>query len=371
MFGLFCGLIHIALTPKKSSLPRKLLDRLEDDIATIKQVQLSNYEEFEAFKEDLYAHNQAREQKIVSELQSLAVMIGQFAAKKQTQMNNLPPNVTPIRESVRSQKDLVAEVRDAIESNRVELYIQPVVSLPQRRVSFYEAFTRLRDKTGRIMLPGEFLKVAEPTGMVGEIDNMLLLKCVQIARRMIRRDKRLSMFCNLSATSLADEGFFIQFIDFMKENRDLAGSIIFEIPREAFDRIGMTAERNMGRLYDLGFRFSIDRCETIDLDLRKLERMGVRYVKIAGDKLIKALLKENARPVTGLAREFEATDIASLFARYGVDLIADRIEDERTIVELLDLDLGFAQGNLFGAPKPLSEITTSDDLDTSKRRYAS
>ena len=189
---------------------------------------------------------------------------------------------------------------------------------------------------------------------------------------MIKRDKRIAMFCNLSPTSLGDENFFVQFVDFLKQNRDLAGSMIFELPREAFDRLSMTAERNMGRLFDLGFRFSIDRCDAIDLDLRKLERMGVRYVKVAGDTLVRQLLREGVRPVTGLAREFEAQDVASLFARYGVDLIADRVENERTVVELLELDLGYAQGNLFGPPRPLHELQSiEDDIEAIGTRLAS
>ena len=44
-----------------------------------------------------------------------------------------------------------------------------------------------------------------------------------------------------------------------------------------------------------------------------------------------------------------------MFARYGIDLIADRIEDERTVIEILDLDIGFGQGHLFGQPKPIKD----------------
>ena len=169
---------------------------------------------------------------------------------------------------------------------------------------------------------------------------------------------------------MEDETFFGQFIDFLRENRDLSGSIIFELTRDAFDRLSMTAERNMGRLFDLGFRFSIDRCDSVDLDLRKLERMGVRYVKIAGERLVEQLVRQNVRPITGLAREFEAGDVASLFARYGVDLIADRVESERTIVEILELDLGFAQGMLFGMPKPEMEyIQGGEQIQTPLRRH--
>jgi cyclic-di-GMP phosphodiesterase TipF (flagellum assembly factor) len=68
-----------------------------------------------------------------------------------------PPRPTP-------QELLLQTIRDALADNRVDLYLQPVVSLPQRRTAFYESYSRLRDPTGRIMLPAEYLPAAEPAG---------------------------------------------------------------------------------------------------------------------------------------------------------------------------------------------------------------
>lgn len=351
MFTLAAGLLHLGLSPRKAQIPKADAERINRKFEEVLNRQKAQEEEYSRFKEEILEEVRIREEKLTRELQEIAIGITQFASKMQ-RIQTAPQNITPKR----SEKSLMSIVKDAIDTNRVELHLQPIVTLPQRRVSFYECYTRLRDTAGNVIMPGEFLKIAEQTGMVAEIDNMLLLKCVQLARKMIKRDRRISLFCNLSPTSLADEHFFGQFIEFLRENRDLSGAIIFELSRDAFDRLSMTAERNMGRLFDQGFRFSIDRCDTIDVDLRKLERMGVRYVKITGDNLVRQLLKEGVRPITGLAREFEAQDVASLFARYGVDLIADRVENERTVVEILELDLGFAQGNLFGEPKPESDF---------------
>src|SRR5690606_6723851 len=55
---------------------------------------------------------------------------------------------------------LLHTVREALAENRVDLYLQPVVSLPQRRTVFYESFSRLRDETGCILMPAEYLAVA-------------------------------------------------------------------------------------------------------------------------------------------------------------------------------------------------------------------
>lgn len=368
MFILGCGLLHVGLSPRKAKLSKHEAQKIENKFNEISSIQAKQADDLEKFKAEIYDEVRAREEKITSELRDIAVGISEFASRMQKAQAQKIAN--PTAAPRRSERNLLQTVKDSIEANRVELHLQPIVSLPQRRIAFYECYTRLRDNSGNLILPGEFLRVAEHSGLVAEIDNMLLLKSVHLARKMVKRDKRISLFCNLSPTSLADETFFGQFIDFLRENRDLSGSIIFELTRDAFDRLSMTAERNMGRLFDLGFRFSIDRCDSVDLDLRKLERMGVRYVKIAGERLVEQLVRQNVRPITGLAREFEAGDVASLFARYGVDLIADRVESERTIVEILELDLGFAQGMLFGMPKPEMEyIQGGEQIQTPLRRH--
>lgn len=368
MFMLGCGLLHVGLSPRKAKLSKHEAQKIENKFNEISSIQAKQADDLEKFKAEIYDEVRAREEKITSELRDIAIGISEFASRMQKAQAQKIAN--PTAAPRRSERNLLQTVKDSIEGNRVELHLQPIVSLPQRRIAFYECYTRLRDNSGNLILPGEFLRVAEHSGLVAEIDNMLLLKSVHLARKMVKRDKRISLFCNLSPTSLADETFFGQFIDFLRENRDLSGSIIFELTRDAFDRLSMTAERNMGRLFDLGFRFSIDRCDSVDLDLRKLERMGVRYVKIAGERLVEQLVRQNVRPITGLAREFEAGDVASLFARYGVDLIADRVESERTIVEILELDLGFAQGMLFGMPKPEMEyIQGGEQIQTPLRRH--
>lgn len=352
-----CGLIHLATAPRDVRMQRRERNRIDSELQSLKDAQNAAANQIEEIRTVLTDEAREREAAITRELRDIAMMIARFAERtdkkiEAARLSSIQSGmIAPPRP--RSDQSLLTAVKSAINDNRVELHVQPVVTLPQRRVVFYEGYSRLRDESGAIIMPGEFLRVAEPSGLVAEIDNMLLLKCVQIARRMIRQDKRISIFCNVSPTSLADETFFAQFLNFLRENRELAGSLIFEFGREAFDTLSITAERNLGRLFDIGYRFSIDRCETIDLDLRRLERMGVRYVKIAGDVLVRQVLREDARPVTGLNREFAAADVTSLFARYGVDLIADRVESERTVVELLELDIGFAQGNLFGAPKPV------------------
>ncbi|WP_439633328.1 EAL domain-containing protein [Glycocaulis sp.] len=250
-------------------------------------------------------------------------------------------------------------IRDALDANRVDLYLQPVVGLPQRRTYFYEGFTRLRDAKGNVVTPAGFLKAAEEHGLIAEVDNLLLLRCVQIVRKLTKSDRRVGIFCNISVRSLTDEEFFPPFLDFLRRNSDLATSLIFEMPQAAFDGRSSVAARHMARLADYGFRFSIDQVSNLNLDLAELQRAGVRFAKVEGVRLIE--MAGGHMPVAG--REpgtIAPEDIASLFARYGVDIIAEKIETEAMVVEILDLDIAYGQGHLFGAPRPVREDVLSE-----------
>lgn len=287
-------------------------------------------------------------------------LIEQLAAKLGAVMDQRIDEVRrvagPAGETPRARpRDPIDTVRDALNENRIELYLQPIVSLPQRRTAFYEGFTRLKDAAGRIIMPNEFMPAAEQAGLTSAIDNMLLFRCVQIVRKLAKQDRRIGIFCNLSPSSLSDEVFFPQFLEFMRENEDLAGALIFEIGQEDYIARRATEARSMAKLADLGFRFSIDKVKKLDIDLLDLERSGVRFVKASGATLIDQFVRQGSRPKSNILREISHRDVTAIFRRHGVDLIAERIEDEPTVVEILELDTPYAQGHLFGAPRPIKD----------------
>ncbi len=255
---------------------------------------------------------------------------------------------------------LLDTVREALAENRVDLYLQPVVSLPQRRTQFYESFSRLRDATGRVMMPAEYLSVAEPGGLVTAIDNLLLFRCVQIVRRLSKQDRKIGIFCNISMASLGDESFFPQFLDLLTANRDLAGALIFEIGQPAFDARGSVEARNMGKLADLGFRFSLDKVTDLDLDLQDLARSDVKFLKVAAQHLLEELTEVDGRQVLRSLPDLAAEDFSALSRRYGVEVIAEKVETERQVVDVLDLNIAFGQGHLFGEPRAIKEAVLSE-----------
>src|SRR5215813_14831513 len=123
------------------------------------------------------------------------------------------------RESI---ADLISKAADA---SRIDLYLQPIVTLPQRKVRYYEAMSRLRTEEGDIIPAGDFIDVAESIGLMPKIDNLAVFRCVQVTRRLLLKSRDVGVFCNLSAATLTDALMFRQFLDFMDANRALASSL--------------------------------------------------------------------------------------------------------------------------------------------------
>jgi cyclic-di-GMP phosphodiesterase TipF (flagellum assembly factor) len=298
-----------------------------------------------------------RTDELTGEVRMLEDLIQQMSLSIDARLAAAPVAVADPREARRHDQAnvLLRTVHEALSENRVDLYLQPVVSLPQRRTIFYESFTRLRDHSDRVMMPAEYLSVAEGEGLVPAIDNLLLFRCAQIVRRLARQDRKVGVFCNVALTSLGDETFFPQFLDFLSDNRDLNQALIFELGQATFDARGAVEARNMAKLADLGFRFSIDKVQTLDLDFADLQRSDVKFIKIAADLLIEQLLDLDGGPAIPSLRDIQAADFAGLTRRYGIEVIAEKVESERQIVDILDLDVAMGQGHLFGEPRAIKE----------------
>src|SRR5208282_1451587 len=232
------------------------------------------------------ANEQSR--KIVAELQMLEGLMREFSSRISDKAKDVAdPGDEVIERRARDtahsyldtmgQTDLLETIRASLEENRVDLYLQPIVSLPQRKLRFYEALSRLRAEDGSIIMPAQYMKVAAPVGLMSVVDNLLLFRCVQIVRRLIHKSRGVGVFCNISGDTLADAEFFPQFLEYMHHNRDLASQIVFEFDQAAVLKAGQKGEENLRYLASLGFALSMDHVDTLAMDFGQLKNMGFRY----------------------------------------------------------------------------------------------
>ncbi len=247
-----------------------------------------------------------------------------------------------------SNEEIFEIMQKGLEQNRVDLYLQPVVSLPERKVRFYETFSRIRNDQGNVILPEQYLSVAAEQGLLTDIDNMLLFRCVQLIRRAQIDKLAVGFFCNLASESLNDKDFFPQFIEFMRANVALADNLVFELAQSAIKNPDI--ERNLKPLARLGFTFSLDKVSDLSLNFAGLAKRGFRFLKVPS-----ALLRDRGNHED---LPFHIDDYKNAVNRAGLQLIAEKVEEDREVIDLLDLGIDLGQGFLFGEPRPSREVSS-------------
>jgi len=297
----------------------------------------------------------AQEKKIVAELKVLETLMREFAGRISNTAQAVPQEqprpqrgpATAYLNTLGEKGELLETIRSSLEENRVDLYLQPIVSLPQRKLRYYEALSRLRDRQGQVIMPAQYMQVAGQAGLMSVVDNLLLFRCVQIVRRLTQKSREIGIFCNIAGDTLTDKEFFPQFLDYMRANKDLAGQIIFEFSQDAVIQAGLEGERNLTTLANMGFALSMDHVETLALDFLRLKAIGFRHLKVRSATMLRGM---NHAGATVAAEDFK-----KLLTRHGLNLIAERVEDEKTVVQLLDYAVDYAQGYLFGEPRAVRE----------------
>ena len=239
---------------------------------------------------------------------------------------------------------IIALLRTAIEAHRINLYLQPIVTLPQRKVRYYEAMSRLKAESGEVVAAADFLPYAEAGSLMPKLDGLSVLRCVQVVRRLLLKNRDIGLFCNLSGASLTDSEF-PQLLEFLEANRAIASALVFEFTQSAVRAMGPLEHESLAALAERGFRFSMDNLTDLRVEPRELNERGFRFIKVS------AMLLLNR--VGAASTDIHPADFSDLLGRFGIDLIAERIESESTVVDLLDYDVRFGQGYLFSPPRPV------------------
>ena len=354
-------LLHFALQFRIARLRRRQIHELEEDMEDLRAVDSAIRNALEDTKRKvaevtfaIAQKSDAQERKMAGELHILEGLVRGLASNmEKTAEHALLPRLAGPYAGEQPEAAMLEIIRCALEGNRVDLYLQPVVSLPQRKLRFYEALSRLRSEDGTIIMPAQYIRIAAPAGLMSVVDNLLLFRCVQVVRRLTQRHRDVGVFCNISGHTLTDSEFFPQFLDFMHHHRDLAGQIIFEFSQDSVLAATSSEEANLRYLANLGFRLSMDQVTKLDLDFARLKRLGFQFLKVRAPTLISGMKDAGAAVA--------AEDFKNLLARNGVNLIAERVEDEKTVVQLLEYNVDFGQGYLFGEPRAIRDIAEAND----------
>lgn len=234
----------------------------------------------------------------------------------------------------------IGRIRDALDESRLVIYAQPIVPIAGGRESV-ELLLRMVSHGGELVLPGSFLPTAEKYGLIGEIDQWVAVEAVRLAAT----GARISM--NLSAHSVNDPDFLVLIERELRDSGADAANIVFEITETALIADLDAAEMFVRRLGGLGCGVALDDFGTGFGSFLYLKRLPLDYLKIDIE-----FVRDLAR-VPGNRHVIKA--IVNLARAFGLETIAEGVENEETLRVLVDEGVDFVQGFHLGHPAPIED----------------
>lgn len=225
-------------------------------------------------------------------------------------------------------------LHQALRTNSIEIFVQPVMRLPARQPQYFELSPRLRAR------PGSY--VAPPAGheKQRELDTILLLRALDLVKSDPRPARPTPFILSLPGSMLTSGPFIRTLLPFLAKNRDMAGRFMFALPYSNFTARDKALSTVMEGLARLGCAFTLD----IESDIPE---------KLPLEPLMHYRIKAFRAPAAMFGKAFERQPLLRLKSRLegnGIGFILSGIDSEHTMRDLLEASPNLGQGTLFGRP---------------------
>jgi PAS domain S-box-containing protein len=241
----------------------------------------------------------------------------------------------------------VGRIRRALEHNDFVLFAQPVLDLRTNEFTRSEILLRMRGDEGtkELIAPGDFLEVAEGTNLIGDIDRWVLREVMPL----LRAEQQLSV--NLSARSIGDLTLTSAIEAMLGERKIERGKLTVEIPESAAVGDLQAARLFSERLHSTGCNLALDDFGTGYGSFTYLKHLSIECLKIDMQFIRDLVHSDSDRRVV--------RSIARIAEDFGIDTVAEGVENEETLELLREYGVHYAQGYHLGHPAPAPELRSS------------
>ncbi len=257
-----------------------------------------------------------------------------------------------LRERIVRQLELERALRHAIERDELCLHYQPEIDLRTGGVVGIEALVRWQRPSGLIM-PGEFIRVAEETGMILAIGSQVLGEALeQLA--VWQADSLIAeapwMSVNLSVRQLSDPGLVARVSDALGANDADPARLFLEVTESVILDDAEAGLKVLTALRSLGTEIAIDDFGTGYASLSYLRRFPASVVKVDRSFIAEIDVDQRTRSIV--------ESIVGMARALGLTLVAEGIETAGQLAVVRELGFDIGQGYYFARPAPAGEIST-------------
>ncbi|HJV75674.1 MAG TPA: EAL domain-containing protein [Noviherbaspirillum sp.] len=244
---------------------------------------------------------------------------------------------------------LIADLRNALSQMQLAVYYQPIVDLSDGSVSKAEALVRWLHPQMGLVLPGEFIGLAEETGMITEIGNWIFMEATLHAQKwgeLLRRPFQVSI--NQSPLQLMNHTHSMNWIAHLQQIGLESQNISVEITESVLLNVADEVTEKLGILHKAGVQLSIDDFGTGYSSMSYLKKFDVDYLKI-DQSFVQGMTADGSSKTI-------AETIIVMAHKLGLKVIAEGVETPEQRDWLMDAGCDYAQGFLFAPPLPPQEF---------------
>ncbi|MGH3736015.1 MAG: putative bifunctional diguanylate cyclase/phosphodiesterase [Micromonosporaceae bacterium] len=243
---------------------------------------------------------------------------------------------------------LAGDLRRALDNGEIEVYFQPKIAITDRALAGLECLARWEHPAHGSVAPEDFISVAEHTGQLGKLTDVVLREGLSRCREWDADDRPIGIAVNLSPRSLSDPDFPAYVASLLDEYAVPADRLTLEITEDGM--VGETEKPlpSLRLLRELGVRLSVDDFGTGYSSLSYLRRLPVHEVKID-----RTFVQGMATDPGDLAIVRAVVDLSRHF---GFSVVAEGVESELTLSLLEDMGCDVGQGFFFSRPLPYERL---------------
>jgi diguanylate cyclase (GGDEF)-like protein len=243
---------------------------------------------------------------------------------------------------------LLSELRHGIDHDELVLHFQPKVALATQRVVGVEALVRWQHPERGLLGPGDFLAIAERTGLIADVTRWVLDAAVRQCAEWRERGTDLPVAINLAAANIVDTSL-PDAVDATLRRWNVPGELLqCEISEDTVMGETRRATEVLERLRAMGVRLSLDDFGTGHSSLSYLKSLPLDEVKID-----RSFVTGMAVDVSDAAIVRSTIDLARHLA---LDVVAEGVESEEVLEVLVSLGCDIAQGFLLSRPLPADQL---------------
>lgn len=247
------------------------------------------------------------------------------------------------------EKEVESLLMRAMENDWVEVYYQPIYSTKKYRFVSAEALVRIHDADGNLIPPGIFIEVAEKTGLIVKLGEMVFEKVCRFIRQENPYRYGIEYIeVNLSVIQCGYENLAESFIRIMKKYEISPKYINLEITETASLNEKRMLLANMKELRDFGVSFSLDDFGTGRSNLNYIVDMPVDIVKFDKDMIQSYFRSDKAKYVMDAAMH--------MIQGLQLHIVSEGIETEEQYATMEKLGITYIQGYYFSKPLPETEF---------------